>query len=374
MKNKLALFITCLFLGAISATAQAPSSIKNVALGLFPTEGTGAFINTGYYLVMPFNSDQYTMVDITRGFQTFGNYTYRPAGVSGLLALNDSGSGPVNLQMQFQYQYQSITWGSYQMDSPIVEGTQLGEVDVFKGQAPSSIAGLSLQIQVAVGQWPFSESGKTVMAFSKNGTYSAVGYYGAASSAGLYYYYRINSTTGVLYLADDYGNSTIYLPFTSNHSGSYAAVENFDAFYYEDWYTTGYFYYDIWYGEYSTGTPPLTDGFQSFWNETLDNPGFQVGTFQFMTTQKPTVSITTPKNKATVSGATTTITGKASAKYEVAKVYYSINSSPWGTASGTTGWSATVSLAPGKNTIQVYSQDTSGNISKVSTVTITRTN
>ncbi len=76
----------------------------------------------------------------------------------------------------------------------------------------------------------------------------------------------------------------------------------------------------------------------------------------------PTVSIASPLEGATLTTTSVTITGSASDNVEVAKVELSLDGTTWTAATGTTSWSATLTLAEGANTITVRATDTSGNV------------
>ena len=75
----------------------------------------------------------------------------------------------------------------------------------------------------------------------------------------------------------------------------------------------------------------------------------------------PTITITSPTNNMEVSSTIVTVTGTAEDNVAVAKVEVSTNGVTWTTASGTTAWSADVTLHVGSNTIYVRATDTSGN-------------
>ena len=99
-------------------------------------------------------------------------------------------------------------------------------------------------------------------------------------------------------------------------------------------------------------------------------------TVTFADVTPPTITITTPTSGLSVSNAAFTVTGKAADNVAVASVFCSVANSAgvgaWTLATGTTNWSAAVSLAPGTNTVSVYAVDTSGLNSKVITATVVR--
>jgi hypothetical protein len=86
--------------------------------------------------------------------------------------------------------------------------------------------------------------------------------------------------------------------------------------------------------------------------------------------QKPGVKIISPKKNAIESGSSVQVSGSASSKAGIASVWWRVNNGSWQQANGTTQWSATVPLVPGANTVQVYSKDQTGNVSKTASVSV----
>jgi chitinase len=87
-------------------------------------------------------------------------------------------------------------------------------------------------------------------------------------------------------------------------------------------------------------------------------------------TENPTIAIASPADGATLTSAAATVTGTASDNVGVAKVEVSLDGTTWVMASGTTSWSAALTLAEGSNTITVRVTDASGNIDS-STIHVT---
>jgi uncharacterized repeat protein (TIGR02543 family) len=80
----------------------------------------------------------------------------------------------------------------------------------------------------------------------------------------------------------------------------------------------------------------------------------------FSDASAPLVAFTSPAAGAKFTNATITIQGTASDNLGVARVSYQLNAGPFLTASGTTNWSASVTLATGTNTVRVKSIDGTG--------------
>jgi titin len=78
-------------------------------------------------------------------------------------------------------------------------------------------------------------------------------------------------------------------------------------------------------------------------------------------TTSPTITITSPANNTEASSTTVTISGTAGDNVAVAKVEVSTDGATWTTASGTTAWTADVTLRVGSNTIYARVTDASGN-------------
>jgi outer membrane protein assembly factor BamB len=93
----------------------------------------------------------------------------------------------------------------------------------------------------------------------------------------------------------------------------------------------------------------------------------------FADVTRPTIAITSPKPGQKVN-AVLTATGTASDNAQVAAVKYQLNSNAWAVATGTTSWSAAMSLLKGTNVLRAYALDASGNKSTTNSVTFVCTN
>jgi uncharacterized cupredoxin-like copper-binding protein/N-acetylneuraminic acid mutarotase len=83
-------------------------------------------------------------------------------------------------------------------------------------------------------------------------------------------------------------------------------------------------------------------------------------------TTKPTITISSPVNGATLNSTSVAVSGTASDNVEVEKVELTIDEMTWVLATGTTSWSGTLALAEGPNTIFARATDTAGNTATVS--------
>ena len=355
----------CLALLTTLCFAQVPNSIKNSSFMMTPVRGDTNFSDQGFYLFLTNpNNQNYAIIDVLNGSESWGNYTYSHTTSSSLTGLSDSSWGSLLMQCM----YDSPTTGVYSVSSPYYNAMQVGTLDRLTGTAPN-MTGRPIQLEIAYGTPPYNSNGIARIYFYNNYTYSAIGWSGAVTTTGTYGWYQINKNTISMYLSG-FASTTLFLSFEDNNSGVFAAMRNYDVYYYYGWnfYSYTYPYFDMsggWAYPPLSYYPPLG----GYYVRTTF--GAQYGTFNLLSTKTPTLSITSPKNKTVISTHTTTVTGKASAQYSVASVRYAINASPnWQIASGTTSWSASVNLPKGTNTVWAYSIDTSGNISKVSSVQI----
>jgi len=88
----------------------------------------------------------------------------------------------------------------------------------------------------------------------------------------------------------------------------------------------------------------------------------------FLDVTKPTLSITNPTVGQRWSNVVFMARGTATDNWQVASVQYQLNGGIWTYASGTTNWSASLTLTPGTNMIVAYATDTTGNNSATNSV------
>lgn len=78
-------------------------------------------------------------------------------------------------------------------------------------------------------------------------------------------------------------------------------------------------------------------------------------------TTPPVIAIGSPSNRTTFTSPSVTVTGSASDDSAVEVVELRTDGTSWTPTSGTTAWSATISLAPGEHRIYARATDTAGN-------------
>jgi hypothetical protein len=91
----------------------------------------------------------------------------------------------------------------------------------------------------------------------------------------------------------------------------------------------------------------------------------------FVDATRPTLVIAAPGSGQRWSNSVFTVTGTAGDNVQVSNVWYQVNGSGWNLAGSSNGWGnwwANAALTPGTNVVQVYSVDTSGNLSPTGTV------
>ena len=93
-------------------------------------------------------------------------------------------------------------------------------------------------------------------------------------------------------------------------------------------------------------------------------------TSSFTDTNSPTLSITNLAGGQRWTNFVFTVRGVATDNWQVANVQYQFNGLGWSNATGTTNWSVPLTLTPGTNTISLYAEDNSGNISTTSSVSL----
>ena len=105
--------------------------------------------------------------------------------------------------------------------------------------------------------------------------------------------------------------------------------------------------------------------YQDIPSVTIDN-----GSITVPDTTIPIISITSPTDGQVFTTPTITVNGTASDNIGLSKVEVKVGSGSWQTTSGTTSWTASVTLASGSNTIYARATDTSGN-TRGTSVTVT---
>jgi hypothetical protein len=319
----------CILLGSAwllvpsAGKAQVPPSLAGDGIGGLVTAGNGPFAPAGYFIVLPANSGANYQVIGIYGIADFnGTYSYSTSGAYGYVTMNSSGGTQV-VRLEFINNWQGYF---YQAAGPYY---QEGNFEITSGQAPASVAGLSVYVNTQDGAPPFSANGTGVFKTTSATTYTiAVG--GIPQNTGTYSYTKINNSTGSLQLNDSItGTSTLYIGYTSPVSGLY-------------------------------GIRQLSTG------------GFQIGDFTVLNTR---AAITSPTSAATYQTSSNVISlaGTSSDNLGIAKVTWSNNRGGSGAAVGTNSWSvADIALQTGVNVITVTALDTVGNTAEA-TISVTYT-
>lgn len=312
-----------LFISLNAAFAQVPSSLAGDGFLAAVSSGVYPLASYGYYLFIPANSgNTYQTIGIYHVNNSSGTYTYAPTSAStATLTVNDSLGGAGVLNASFT----SASSGSYyEYLSAYPSIHQSGSFGFSYINAPSSLAGRTVNCSVVNGASPFYTSGSYTITIAASGNTYIV----STGQQGTYSYSTLNRSTGILQLNDSITSATTaYFGFSSATGGGFAIKA-------------------------SSGI------------------GYQVGTFVLLDTTLPTVAITAPTTGQNWSNSVFKITGTASDNVQVAAVDYQVNGQGWILASNANNWanwSANITLLPGTNIIQAYSVDTSGNSSPVNT-------
>ena len=281
----------------------------------------------GYLLLLPANSGGgCQVVGIENVADDTGTYTYTKTGAS---------AAQIGLQLitaktssQIDFSFVDASSGSYDLETTSPSGySQAGRFLLAAGSAPSAVGGKRFSCQVTAGQSPFNGSGSYSILFSTAGNaYQLTGSAGVQDSSGTFSVSSVNRSTLAVRMNDSIiGQFTVFVGFTDNMlSGGFAARA-------------------------SSG-------------------GFQVGKFSIVDSISPTLSISFPGSGQQFTNDQVTITGTASDNAAVAAVWCQVGSGPWVQAAGTNNWSASLTLAPGTNIVSAYAADTSGNLSRTSSV------
>lgn len=130
---------------------------------------------------------------------------------------------------------------------------------------------------------------------------------------------------------------------------------------------------------YQAGTNLYAAGVTTYYDGTArsSSGAFDIGAFPLTggsgDVADPTITITSPADDPHDNGATgtATVSGTASDDTEVTSVTYSVDTGDFGSCSGTTSWSCSVTLDVGDNIVTVTAHDATGNTG-TDTVTISR--
>ena len=220
-RNKLEIVLTVLnfsLLFAVTASAQAPTSIAGKTFGVEVTGGTSPFANSGYFLFLPANSpaSSYQLIGFGGVTSSSGTYSYS----AGIINLADSLAGSVYGVFTFN----TAISGSDSLLGLTYGGSQSGDFVMSTNPVPTSISGQNFYINVQNGDGLFASSGDFILTTTNSGnsytitTISA----GGTNSHGTYSYSTPNASCGSIQLTDSQGiNGTAYVAFTNSTSGGY---------------------------------------------------------------------------------------------------------------------------------------------------------
>ncbi len=301
--------------------AQAPASLHGSTLFQTITSGdTTVFDTSGYTVVFIANAaNSYSRVDLLGTPNANGTFTYVQSGADAVLTITDTRAGIFTAD----YNFNDLLSGGY-LFTQGPSAFQDGSFIMYAGQAPASLAGKTVTLDISDGGGGADASGTETILFTSSG-YTLTDNSGIHT--GTYTYSLANRSTGKVTVSSSSGNGLLYLSFTDSASGGFAARKS--------------------------------------------NGHWQIGTIIIPDTTPPTVTFTTPTPNQQWSNAMFTVNGKASDDVGVTFVDVSSDGNTWidGVSSNSwVNWTAdNVPLTPGTNTIYARALDGNGNF-KTNTV------
>jgi hypothetical protein len=104
--------------------------------------------------------------------------------------------------------------------------------------------------------------------------------------------------------------------------------------------------------------------------DNVSNPSSPASLSVVLDTTAPSVVIGSPTNGQTTITASISVSGTASDNLAIAQVSARLNGGSWQSATGTTSWSISLTLASASNTIEARATDTAGNPSAIASVNV----
>lgn len=204
---------------ATQSLAQAPSSVAGMAFTGTVTNGTSPFASVGAFMLLPATSgSNYDFLGICGMGDENGLYGYSPSGELGQATLSFMGQSA-----SVSFDFLTPSSGIFSQNSG--SNIQSGEFFMLSGQAPLSLAGVSLSLAPEHAALPFAASNGLFKAAAQGNSYTLstpVGE-GSQQSTGTYSYSVVNRSTGAVRINDSVaGPVEMYLAFGDSFSGAYA--------------------------------------------------------------------------------------------------------------------------------------------------------
>ena len=204
---------------------EAPASVAGRAAEMKITGGNGPFASTGSSrLLLSATDNSYGLV-ATSGEVTssHGTASYSITGPNTALATFSDSVAGAGLWAAFTFT--SATTGAFTITSSLASGYgQTGTFRLYNGQAPPSVKGMTFDVQVQAGIFPFATYGSFKLKTDPTGnTYTISGGNGVTPSSGTYVYTPGDSGNSSIVLRDSLGSSTLSqtLSWDSSSTGAY---------------------------------------------------------------------------------------------------------------------------------------------------------
>ncbi len=210
------------------AVAQAPNSIAGTSFSALVTSNTdsNSWAPPGTrFLQLQDSSGNGYRVDFTRPYSSNfnnGTYSWSASGAIGTANLSDVRMG--SLVETFTFAAASSGWARMVASN----GSSMdSDFELFSGSAPDSLAGNVYSLQIEDGGSPLSSTGSLLLEITGADSYEIIGDgLITPSSSGIYFYSRLNTSTGSLLLNDSVMLSgTLYLSFSNSSGGGFALAQ-----------------------------------------------------------------------------------------------------------------------------------------------------
>jgi hypothetical protein len=218
-------FFALVWLVAPAVMAQSPASVAGRAAEMKITGGNGPFASTGSSrLLLSATDNSYGLV-ATSGevSSSHGTASYSKTGPNTAVAtFSDSVVGD---GLRAAFTFTSSTTGAFTITSSLASGYgQTGTFRLYNGQAPASVKGMTFDVQVQAGIFPFATYGSFKLKTDPTGNiYTISEGYGVTPSSGTYVYTPRDSGNSSIVLQDSLGSSTLSqtLSWDSSTTGAY---------------------------------------------------------------------------------------------------------------------------------------------------------
>ncbi len=206
------------------ASAQAPDSVAGRAAEMKITYGNGPFAPSGSSrLLMSATDNTYGLVSLSGGVaSSFGTFSYTKTGYSTAVAkVVDS---VVKEEQTVSLTFSTESSGTFYTTISGAPYHQQGTFRLYAGPSPSTVKGMTFDVQVDEGSDPFSSDGSFKLKTDPvANTYQIYGGYGVSPSTGTYVYTPRDSGMSTIVLRDSQTGASMSqtLSWDTASSGAY---------------------------------------------------------------------------------------------------------------------------------------------------------